>query len=168
MAADDQAQGEQRATYMALMGIFTTLFAAFSARRRGRRRVRPLDLLMLGLSTYRLGRLTAYDKVAEPWRAPFTATRPDSSGAGKTVVPRGTGVRRALGELVACPICAGTWIAAGLVYGLELLPRPTRVLMTIMSAAGLAELLNAVTEALSWSGRVAREEAGVIQREEPR
>jgi hypothetical protein len=64
------------------------------------------------------------------------------------------------GDLIACPICAGTWIAAALVYGLELAPRPTRVLMAIMSAIGLGELLNALTEMLSWTGQAAREQAG--------
>src|SRR5690606_4392915 len=105
--------------------------------------LRPFDLAQLALATYRLGRLTSYDKVAETYREPFTETVPDPTGAGETVVPEGTGVRRALGELIACPICAGTWIAAALVYGLHLAPRPTRVFLAIMSSIGGAELLNA-------------------------
>ncbi len=43
-----------------------------------------------------------------------------------------------MGELVSCPVCIGTWVAAGLVYGLHLAPRPTRVYVTVMSATGLA------------------------------
>jgi hypothetical protein len=117
-------------------------------------------MALLGLATFRLGRLLAYDKVSEPLRAPFTRVVADSSGAGDTVVARAGAVREVFGELLACPVCAGTWMATGLVLGLSILPGPTRVLMTIMAATGAAELLNAVHEALSWSGRLAREEAG--------
>ena len=46
------------------------------------------------------------------------------------------------------------------VYGLRIAPLPTRVLLTILGATGLAELLNAATEALSWTGQVARKQAG--------
>jgi Protein of unknown function (DUF1360) len=60
----------------------------------------------------------------------------------------------------SCPICVGTWVAAILTYGLHLLPGPTRVLLTILSAAGAAELLGATTEALSWGGAVARRRVG--------
>src|SRR5262249_12505893 len=67
----------------------------------------------------------------------------------------GLGTRRAragraqpaLGELLSCPSCVGTWAVAGLVYGLHLAPRPTRVFLTIMSAAGVAELLQWSNEA---------------------
>ena len=63
-------------------------------------------------------------------------------------------------ELFSCPIRVGTWVAAILTYGLHLLAGPTRVLLTILSAAGAAELLGATTEALSWSGAVARHRIG--------
>jgi hypothetical protein len=47
-----------------------------------------------------------------------------------------------------------------LVYALHIAPRPTRILVAIMSAVGLAELVDAATEALQWSGQIARERAG--------
>jgi Protein of unknown function (DUF1360) len=163
MPRDAKDRGEQRATYLTLIGLFFSLFAAFSRRERERGddpRLRPFDFALLGLATYRAGRLAAYDKVTEPLRAPFTETKPDETGAGMTVVPQGNGARKALGELLSCPTCAGTWVAAGLVYGLRIAPLPTRVLLTILGATGLAELLNAATEALSWTGQVARKQAG--------
>jgi hypothetical protein len=163
MPSDRHALVERRATYITLSGIFLSLVGAFALQQRREDQgldVRPFDLVMLGFATYRLGRLTSYDKVAETFRAPFTETRPDESGAGKTVVPKGQGMRQALGELIACPICSGTWIAAGLVYGLHAAPVPTRTFLTIMSSIGIAELLNAATEALQWTGQFAREETG--------
>ena len=72
------------------------------------------------------------------------------------------GADQVLGELLVCPICAGTWIAAGLVYGLQILPGPTRMLITIMSAIGLAEVLHAATEAMSWFGDVERHTVGSL------
>lgn len=154
---------EQRVAYLTLTGLFLSLFAAFSLHKQRKGEalpLRPFDLALLGFATYRLGRLAAYDKVTEPLRRPFTETKPDPTGAGKTVVPKGAGARRALGELISCPICAGTWISATLVYGLGLIPNPTRIFLAIMSTIGLAELLNAATEALQWTGQAERKQAG--------
>jgi len=157
----DREQVERRSTYVALIGLFLSLFAAFSTRlMRGTGEVKPLDVALLGMATFRAGRMIAYDQILGPVREPFTETQPDESGAGDTTVPEGSGVQRALGELLSCPICVGTWVAAILTYGLHLLPGPTRVLLTILSAAGAAELLGATTEALSWGGAVARRRVG--------
>ncbi len=155
---------ERHATYTSLTGIFMTVFAGlawYQNRKRRDVRVKPFELVQLGFATYRLGRLFSYDKVAEPYRAPFTQTIPDPSGAGMTVVSRERGFRGAIGDLLACPVCIGTWIAAGLVYGLNLLPRPTRLFLNIMSSVAIAELLDAATEALQWTGQLQRERAGM-------
>jgi uncharacterized protein DUF1360 len=154
---------ERRTAYAGLTGLFLSLLAAFALRERKNRvnlELQPFDLALLGLATLRLGRLVAYDKVFETWRLPVTETRPDESGAGKTVVPKGRGFQRAIGELISCPICAGTWVAAGLVYGLRIAPRFTRALLAIMSAVGAAEILNGAIEALEWTAQAARERAG--------
>ena len=166
MSGDEDAKRQQRLTYSALTGTFFALFAVFNllTRRKGGagqdRDLKPFDLALLGLSSYRLGRMVSYDLVMQTYRAPFTETVPDPTGAGDTVQPRGSGWRRAIGELISCPICAGTWISAFLTYGLEIAPRPTRVLLTIVSATGLAELVNALTEWLGWGGQASRERAG--------
>ena len=162
---------QEYATKLSLIGIFLSIFSVFISRMSVWRRnqeefnIKPFDLALLGFATFRLGRLVAYDRVAEPLRFPFTETVPDVSGAGESVEARGTGVRQSLGQLISCPICAGTWIAAGLVYGLHSLPNPTRVFLAIMGTAGVAELLNALTEALSWLARLARAIAGAKEQE---
>jgi hypothetical protein len=158
-----QEKTERRAAYAGLSGLFLSLLAAFALREREHGEnlnLRPFDLALLGLATTRLGRMAAYDKVFETWRIPVAETKPDSSGAGDTVVPRGAGFQRALGELISCPVCAGTWAAAGLVYGLRIAPRFTRALLAIMSAVGAAEILNSAIEALSWTAQAAREQVG--------
>ncbi len=154
---------QQRATYLTLIAAFLSLVAFFARRERGRDdelELRPIDLALLGLASYRAGRLAAYDRVTEPLRAPFTETKEDESGAGETVEAKGTGIRKALGELLSCPTCAGTWAAALLVFGLRLAPRFTRLLLTILGATGIAELLDAGAEVLTWTGQTARKEAG--------
>jgi len=119
-----------------------------------------LDLALLVFATYRMGHLIAYDLVTEPLRQFFTETVPDSTGAGESVEPKGQGIQRALGQLICCPICSGTWAAAVMVYALYLWPGPVRVFLTIMAAIGAAELLNAAGEALSWSGQHQRALSG--------
>ncbi|HEX2914567.1 MAG TPA: DUF1360 domain-containing protein [Chloroflexia bacterium] len=150
---------ERRATYITLISLFTSALAVFSLTKGKKFNLRPFDLALLGLSTFRLGHLVAFDKVTEPIRKPFTETKDDPKGAGKIVVSKGSGARKALGELLSCPICAGTWIAAGLVYGLHIIPGPTRVVLAIMSSVGLAEWLNSASEAMKWTGQARRQEA---------
>ena len=152
----------ERTTKLTLAGVFLGGLGGFSAvlaLRDEHVQVTPLDLAMLGLATYRSGRLIAYERVAAPLREPVTETVPDGSGAGEAVVATGEGWRWSFGELVSCPVCVGTWVAAGLVYGLHLAPRPTRTYLAVMSATGLAQLLSETTEALTWSSRSARKQA---------
>ena len=122
--------------------------------------ISTLDLVMLALATMRLGRMVAFDHIAEPLRMPFAKTIADRNGAGSIVVPKGKGFVRSIGQLISCPICVGTWIAAGLVYLLYFFPGPTRVFIVVAAVVGLAELLHSATEALCWVGIDARVTAG--------
>jgi hypothetical protein len=151
----------ERATYLTLIGIFWGLFLAFLPRRGERRPLElgPLDLTMLGLATFRLGRLASYERVLQPLREPFTEVEPDETDVGENTVAEGSGVRKALGELFSCPICTGTWAAAFLVYGLRIAPGPTRLFLAIMSATGIAEFTNSLVEDLHWTARMARKGA---------
>jgi hypothetical protein len=119
-----------------------------------------IDLVLLTFATYRLGHLVAYDLVMEPFRKLFTKTLPDPTGAGETVEPKGEGFQQAIGQLICCPICSGTWVAALLVYGLYLFPDPMRVFLTMTAAIGGAEILNSAGEALSWTGQHQRTLSG--------
>lgn len=105
-------------TKIALTVLFFAVFAAFTAWMLTAGpglavfQIGPFDLTLLALATFRLGRLIAYDRVMEPFRQFFTQTVPDATGAGDSVEPKGHGVQQALGQLISCPICAGTWVAA--------------------------------------------------------
>ncbi len=158
----EQVQRE-RLTYVTLVGLFLGVLGIFVSREHDRKQtfaISPRDLALLGLATYRAGRVVAYDRVAEPFRAPVTETVPDEFDAGENVVAEGTGVQKAIGELVSCPTCVGTWVAAGLVYGLHLAPGPTRLFAAILGVSGLAEIVSDASEALTWSAQAARKHAG--------
>ncbi len=163
---DNRSVTERRLTYSALSIIFMSALAAFSiyqGKKRQGHKLTPFEFAQLAFASYRLGRMVAYDKIFETYRSPFARTGPDPTGAGDTTMPRGHGVREAIGELITCPICAGTWIAAGLFYLLNLFPAMGRTLLAIMSAIGMAEFLQAATEAFEWLGQAEREEAGSME-----
>jgi hypothetical protein len=162
-ARQSKKQREEYETKLALIGLFFALFAAL-APKRGKTKgqdISGLDITMLGFATLRAGRLMSYDRVTEPVREPFTETEPDESGAGDTVVPQsGSAIRETLGQLISCPICSGTWAAAVMAYFLRLAPAPGRLFLLIMSASGIAEVLNALVEALDWTGQAERKDVG--------
>ncbi len=122
-----------------------------------------MDFILLGLATYRLGRLVSYDRVMEPFRSPFARTVPDPTGAGESVEPRGDGIRGAIGQLISCPICSGTWISAGLVALLVWFPAVVRFFLWMTAAIAFAEILQSISEALTWSGQLNRTRAGAHQ-----
>ncbi|MHB8193204.1 MAG: DUF1360 domain-containing protein [Bellilinea sp.] len=120
-----------------------------------------LDIILTGFATFRLGRMISYDRIMDPIRAPFTRVVDDNSGEGKTIAPKGKGVRQALGQLIACPTCIGTWVAAFLVLMLLIAPQGTRIFLYATGAVALAEILNSLTETLCWAGRSGRTASGL-------
>lgn len=147
--------------YAFLTGIFNLALALFCWRKRPER-ISLRDWALLVLATFRMSRLVAYDTVMQAYRAPLVEVVPHDSGAGDTTQARRdtTGIKRALGELISCPICNGTWIAAALVYGLCVKPTYTRTLMTVMSAVGASEIMQAGFELVQWQGELARHKTG--------
>jgi hypothetical protein len=168
---DGKALNREYQMKAVLIAIFISVFVLFvylhSMGLLGQPGFQPdiLDYVLLGLAAFRLGRMVAFDLIAEPLRAPFTVTEPDETGAGESVEPKGSGARRAMGQLLCCPICAGTWISALLVYFLYSFPMPARIFLTIIAAAATIEILNSLVEALSWSGQWNRTRSGDLMNE---
>ncbi len=150
---------KKRLTYVMLSGTFVLSISIFSLL-HSTVVLTPLLLAELGFAVYRLGRMVSYDRVMETYRSPFVHTIPDPTGAGDTTEARGQSWRQAIGELICCPICAGTWIAAILVLGLTLVPQVMMAFVNIFCVVGIAELVNGATEFLEWNGQLARENAG--------
>jgi hypothetical protein len=145
-----RASGYQRADqatggYAAAMGVFAVTGAALAglATRFGRRPpvTTPWDLVLLGLATHKVSRIIAKDAVTSPVRAPFTRFEGSQGDAEIAEEVRGSGVRKAVGELVTCPFCLGPWVATGLVAGQTFLPGLARPAMTVFSAVAVSDFL---------------------------
>jgi hypothetical protein len=135
--------------YAALMAVFGTVVAAFSAwlKRSGREvpeRPTAGDLALVTLATHKASRLLAKDRVTSTIRAPFTEFEGDAGPGEVSESARGRGLRRAVGELVICPYCLGLWIAAVFAAGLIVMPRPTRWVAGVLSAVFGSDVLQIV------------------------
>ena len=129
--------------YAMLVGIWGAGVAAFLAAFADRlpRRVTWSDFAMMSLATHKLARIATSDWVTSPLRAPFVRYE-KSAGAGEVVEKsRGTGLRRAVGDLVTCKWCIAPWIAAALGAGFVLAPRATRFLATVFGAVAISDAL---------------------------
>jgi Protein of unknown function (DUF1360) len=118
--------------------------AGVLARSLGRRlpeRIETRDLALLGVATHKISRLVAKDPVTSPLRAPFTRFAGQSGEAELDEEVRGTGMRKAVGELVTCPFCVGQWAATGLALGFLLAPRATRWTASVFTGLAAADFL---------------------------
>jgi hypothetical protein len=143
------APGEERPLggYAALMGAYGVSVAAGALllRRRSRDRplpdVRPVDILLVGVATHKLARRMSKDSVTSPLRAPFTRYEGVAGPAELREAVRGSGLRKAVGELVSCPFCLSQWIATGFTFGLLIAPRATRWAASVFASLALADFL---------------------------
>ena len=106
----------------------------------------PLDFLVLSMASFKAARTLASGEVTSFLREPFvrgTAHEGDEE-------PLHTGdVRQAIGELVTCSRCGGTWAAAGLAVSQILAPRFGRLLTWSFAAAAANDWLQAGFTALT-------------------
>jgi len=107
---------------------------------------RPVDLAMLGLATFKGARTVARDEVTSFLRDPFVAG--EAHEGGEEPVETGD-LRQAIGELVTCTRCIGTWVAAGLTATQVVAPRFGRLLTWTLAAAGANDFLQAGFAALA-------------------
>jgi hypothetical protein len=143
--------------YAILASLFNLLFGAalVTAKRRGRElpeRVGGADLLAIGVASHKLSRLIAKDKVTAPLRAPFTEYEGQGGPSELEERSRGSGARKAIGELLICPYCLGLWVVAGFAVGLLFAPRLTRFLAAIFSALTISDFLQIAYKAAEEKG----------------
>jgi hypothetical protein len=140
---------EQHRPLVAYGALVLTFNAAVAAGVETGRRRRALprrwsagDLLLLGAATAKLSRIIAKDRVLAYVRAPFTEFQDDTQRGEVEESARGTGLQRAIGELVICEYCLGQWVAAGFVLGSALAPRPTRAVAAMFTVYAISDALN--------------------------
>src|SRR5256885_8123233 len=79
-----------------------------------------LDLAVLGIATFKAARTISRDEVTSFIREPFVEG--EAHEGGEDPVETGD-LRQAIGELVTCTRCIGTWVAAGLTTTQVIAPR---------------------------------------------
>ena len=106
-----------------------------------------LDLVVLAGATFKAARTIARDDVTSFVRAPFVE---GDAGSGENEEPKQTGgMEQAIGELVTCTRCVGTWAAAGLTAAQIIAPRFGRMLTWSLAAAAANDFLQAGFAALA-------------------
>jgi hypothetical protein len=127
------------------MTLFSTALggglAAAGAHGRLKRSPGLADIALVGVAAHKLARLIALDKVTSPIRAPFVEARVDEDGE-IVEEPAGTGVRKAVGELLTCPSCVGQWTCAAFVTGIYFSPVPTRAVASVFAADAVSDFLH--------------------------
>ena len=133
------------ASYAGIVGAFAVLLGVAGA--LGRRLERDpqcqtaLDHVVLSAATFKAARTLARSEVASFVRDPFVRGR---AYAGEDEEPVATGgMEQAIGELVTCSRCVGTWAAAALASTQILAPRFGRLLTWSLGAAGINDVLQA-------------------------
>jgi Protein of unknown function (DUF1360) len=121
--------------------------AATLARALGRepRELDALDLVTLSAATFKASRTISHDRVASFLREPFV----EGDAYDGDEVPAGQGMQRAIGELVTCTRCVGTWVAASLGSTQIIAPRFGRVLTWTLAAAAANDFLQTAFVALN-------------------
>ena len=130
-------------SYAAIASTFVgglTLAAALGrALDRDPRELRALDLFTLSAATFKASRTISHDKVTSFLREPFV----EEDAYDGDEHPAGEGMQRAIGELVTCTRCVGTWVAAGLGTAQIVAPRFGRLLTWTLAAAAVNDFLQA-------------------------
>jgi hypothetical protein len=141
------APGQDRplAGYATLMGLYGAAVTAGAVALRRRRwplpDVRPVDVLLVGVATHKLARRVTKDSVTSPLRAPFTRYEGLAGPGELQEGVRGSGIRKAVGELLSCPFCISQWVATGFTFGLVVVPRATRWTASVFASLALADFL---------------------------
>jgi Protein of unknown function (DUF1360) len=130
--------------YAAILGLYAAGLAGAGAFGRALERdpqcQTALDLGVLGLATFKVARTLSRASVASFVRQPFV--RGDARSGDEEPLRTG-GFEEAIGELVTCTRCIGTWAAAGLTSTQILAPRFGRLLTWSLGAAAINDFLQA-------------------------
>jgi len=103
-----------------------------------------LDFAVLSAAAFKAARTLSHDEVTSFIREPFVRGRAHDGDEE----PVEGGMEQAIGELVTCSRCAGTWLAAGLAATQIVAPRFGRLLTWSLGAAAANDFLQAGFEAL--------------------
>ncbi len=105
------------------------------------------DFVLLILASFRVTRLIVFDTITQFIRKPFhemvEETLPDGTPTSY-FQPKGTGMRKFIGELLSCFWCTGFWCSLLLVGGYFLYPVFVYPIIIIFAVAGAAAFLETI------------------------
>lgn len=131
--------------YAAIAGSFVAGLGLVAALARRSPPATALDLVALSAATFKASRTLSREKVASFLRQPFVE---GETALGELERPEGQGFQRAVGELLLCTRCVGTWSAAALASTQMLTPRFGRALTWTLAAGAANDFLHAAFTAL--------------------
>ena len=117
-----------------------------------------LDLATLSAATFKAARTIVRDDVTSFLREPFVEGEPHDSEHEHPV--QTGGMEQAIGELVTCSRCVGTWAAAGLATTQVLAPRFGRMLTWTLAAGGINDVLQTGFAALTRKANELEQDVG--------
>lgn len=130
------------AAYAALEAVFASgLLGLIALTRRREHDGTPAiprdELPLLAMATFALADVLAKERISTWIREPFVVEGADH----KPVGPEGSGLRAAIGELMTCTRCVGTWSALGLVALRTASPASGRAAVRVLALAGTNDLM---------------------------
>ncbi len=157
------------ADYALLEAVFATgVLGLFALTRRRERSGQPTiphrDLPVLALATFALADVIAKERISTWLREPFVL----EDAHHKPVAAEGDGMRRAIGELLTCTRCVGTWSALGLVTLRTASPSAGRAAANVLALGGFNDLMQSGFRLLAERTNLAVIEADRAQREHTR
>jgi hypothetical protein len=137
-------------SYATIMAAFAGGLAAAGGVARALRRDpqcnTALDFVVLSAAAFKAAHTLSHDEDTSFVREPFVMGHAHS---GEDEEPVQGGMEQAIGELVTCTRCVGTWAAAGLAATQILTPRFGRLLTWSLGAAAVNDFLQAGFSALT-------------------
>jgi Protein of unknown function (DUF1360) len=125
--------------YAAINAVWISMLAGVVASTRGRAARDPItnkELIPLAAATFAISKAVARERIGTWVREPFV-----DEGHGQQ--PKGGRLRRAMGELVTCTRCVGTWSALAVV-GLRVAhPEAGRTVSMILASSAANDWLQA-------------------------
>jgi hypothetical protein len=140
--SQDSPQEAEQATpvdYAAINALWISLAAGIAVAAHGRASRDPIqnrELVPMAAATFAISKAVARERIGTWVREPFV-----EQDEGQR--PKGRGIRRAIGELVTCTRCVGTWSALGIV-GLRVLhPEAGRTVSYVLASSAANDWLQA-------------------------
>jgi hypothetical protein len=116
-----------------------------------RMKITFLNLLILGLASFRLTRLIVFDKITEWIRTPFFDEMEEEDENGVIEIyylPKKKGLKKFFGELLSCYWCTGIWASVIVVVSFYLFPFYSTPIIVILAVAGLASFFETIVQQL--------------------